>query len=338
MKLWRILPDFITNRGIHKDMSKEAHLMSVVLWPVRAIPQTLRRIRFGMDNLEWFLPPPEDVKEELIELPERGVRGIWLHTAPKGVEDPPVLFWVFGGAFFAGDIKGNRGFAARYARQLGADAFVMDYRLLPEARINEAFLDGTRAYEYVLTRKAPHKIMCGGISAGAGLLANALQCAASTDPKVRKWAFYGTDPTPQPAGAMLIGPFVDFTVPESNEAAIVKNSATDFIVTQRIIELCAPLLMGGEGSQERLRGLSPLYKDCSGLCPMHISYSLREATTDMSHAFAEKLKAAGNDVDIHTTPYLGHVYQVMMNFLPEALEAEAAAVKFMRKHLKVNSK
>jgi len=334
VKLWSRLPEVITHRGINKNMSIEAHLISIFMWPARILPLTVRRMRFGMANLAWLIPPDLDgVMEELIELPERGVRGIWLHTAPKEVEDPPVFFWIFGGAFFAGDIEGNRGFAAHYARQLGADAFVVDYRLLPENRIADAFRDGARAYEYVLSRKSPNKIIVGGISAGAGVLVNALQCARSTDPKLRKWAFYGADPTPQPAGAMLIGPFVDFTIPATNESAMVKNSYTDFIVTQRVLELCAPLFMSGEGSQERLRGLSPLYKDLSGLCPIHVSYSLREATTDMCAELVKRLKAAGNEVDTFTTPYLGHVFQVLLSFLPEAVEAENAAVRFMRKCL-----
>jgi len=335
VKLWSRLPGFIAHRGINKNMSTEAHLLSVFMWPARLFPMTLRRMRFGMSNLDWFIPPDLDgVEEELIELPERGVRGIWLHTAPKEVKDPPVFFWVFGGAFFAGDIEGNRGFAARYARQLGADAFVVDYRLLPENQIAEAFRDGTRAYEYVLSRKSPDKIMVGGISAGAGLLVNALQCAQSTDPELRKWAFHGTDPTPQPAGAMLIGPYVDFAIPTSNEAALPRHAATDFIVTQRVLELCAPLFLKGEGSQERLHGLSPLHKDLSGLCPMHVSYSLREATTDMCNELVKKLQVAGNEVDVFTTPYLGHVFQILLSFVPEALEAETAAVCFMRKYLK----
>lgn len=335
VKVWSCLPHNIAHRGINKDLSIEAHAMSLVMWPARIFPMTLRRMRFGMANLDWYIPPDlAGVKQELVELPDRGVRGIWLHTAPKDVEDPPVFFWVFGGAFFAGDIEGNRGYAARYARQLGADAFVVDYRLLPEHTIAEAFRDGTRAYEYVLSRKSPEKIMVAGISAGAGLLINALQCARSKDPAVRKWAFHGSDPTPQPAGAMLIGPYVDFTIPTTGDAALAKNSATDFIVTQRVLEMAAPLLMKGEGTQERLRGLSPLYKDLSGLCPVHVNYALREATTDMCDQLVAKLKAAGNEVDTFTTPYLGHVFQVFLSFLPEAQEAEKAAVSWMRKHLK----
>merc|ERR1712232_104764 len=118
-----------------------------------------------------------------------------------------------------------------------------------------------------------------------------------------------------------------------NESSMVKNTATDFIVTQRVLELCAPMFLTGEGSQERLRGLSPLYRDLSGLCPIHVNYSLREATTDMCNDLVKKLEAAGNDVDTFTTPHLGHVFQILLSFLPEALEAERAAVSFMRKNL-----
>jgi len=334
IKLCSRLPVFITHRGINTNMSIEAHLMSVFMWPSRVFPMTLRRVRFGMSNLDWLIPPALDgAKEELIELPERGVRGIWLHTAPTGVKDPPVFVWVFGGAFFAGDMEGNRGIAAHYARQLGADAFVVHYRLLPENRMAEALRDGARAYEYVLSRKSPDKIIVGGVSAGGGLLLNALQCARSTDPEIRKWAFHGTDPTPQPAAAMLIAPYVDFTIPVTPAASLLKNAATDLVVTQRVLELAAPMFLSGEGSQERLRGLSPLYRDLSGLCPIHVSYSLREALTDMCSDLVKKLQAEGNEVDTFTTPYLGHVFQVLSSFLPEAMEAEKSAVCFMRKYL-----
>jgi len=321
VKIWSWLPHSIAHRGMNKEMSIESHLLSLLMWPSRLFPATLRRVRFGMASLDWLIPPNlPGVEQELVELPDRGVRGIWLHTAPKEVEDPPVFMWVFGGAFVAGDIEGNIGFAARYARQLGADAFVVDYRLLPENRIAEAFRDGTRAYEYVLSRKSPEKIIVGGISAGAGLLVNALQCARSSDPKLRSWAFQDAEPTPQPAAAMLIGPFVDFSIPASNKSAIVKNCATDLIVTQRVGEMFAPILLSGEGTQERLRGLSPLHKDLSGLCPIHVSYSLHEATADMCDDLVAKLEAAGNDVDTFTVPYLGHVFQVLTSFLPEALQ------------------
>jgi len=329
--LWAFLPDSLKLRGLGDELSTEAHVMSVLMWPSRLIPMTTRRIRFGMSSLPWINPPCPGIKEEVISVPEAGVKGLWLHTAPSDVEDPPVFMWIFGGAFFAGDCHGNRGLATRYAKAIGADVFLVDYRLLPEHTLEEGMLDGCRAYEWLCTQKAASKIFTGGISAGAGVLLRALQAAASTDPDERSWAFHGTGPTPQPAAALLLGPFTDFTIPDRH-GSLSRNSAIDWMVTQQILRYGSSHYVAcAKGKQSYLREQSPLYKPVQGLCPMHISYSLHEAVTDQCNELVSHLQAAGNDVETYKVKYLGHVFQALPDFLPEAREAELAATSWLQR-------
>merc|ERR1712232_1322483 len=73
-------------------------------------------------------------------------------------------------------------------------------------------------------------------------------------------------------------------------------------------------------------------KSMEGLCPMLISYSLHEAVTDQCDALVARLKAAGNDVETYTAKYLGHVFQAMTDFLPEARQAQLATKVWLQQH------
>merc|ERR1711902_170095 len=108
------------------------------------------RVRYSMRMLKFLVPSPDGIKQEVIDLPE-GAKGLWLHTAPKDVKDPPVFMWVFGGACFGGEVYGNRGIGHRFAKAIGADVFLADYRLLPEAEIQDGMQHICRAYEWLLT-------------------------------------------------------------------------------------------------------------------------------------------------------------------------------------------
>merc|ERR1719469_247459 len=123
-------------------------------------------------------------------------------------------------------------------------------------------------------------------------------------------------------GAVLLGPFVDFTIP-SKSASLSKNACMDWMVNQGVISFCGPIFAEKAGcSQSALKAISPLFGNLEGLCPMYISYSLHEGVTDMCQELVLRLRAAGNETETFTTPYLGHVFQAFSCFLPESQKAE----------------
>jgi len=333
---FRLLPSCISRCGPGEEMSTEGHLLTALMWPARLSPLSIAAMRFGLKSCGWCNLATSDLKEEPISVPELGVEGVWIHTAPSDVEDPPVFVFFYGGAFVGGEVSSYRGIAARYAQRMGGDAFVPSYRLLPEHTIQDALLDGARAYEWLLSRKAASKIVLFGVSAGSGVLMNTLLVAKSTDPEERSKFFHGTGPTPQPAAAVHVGPLVDFTMPVTG-SSLINNTSIDIIVTQRTLEACMPVILETSGPMKELEKMSPLHRDLSGLCPQFVSYSLHEACTDMCAEFVKRLGAAGNNVGTFTVPYMGHVFQMFPAFLPEAQRHELAAISWIQQIMSATS-
>jgi len=63
------------------------------------------------------------------------------------------LFWVYGGAYLAGDAEGNLSIANEFLVDCGLDeAFLPSYRLAPEAGIDDVLWDICWSYRYLLRR------------------------------------------------------------------------------------------------------------------------------------------------------------------------------------------
>jgi acetyl esterase/lipase len=80
-----------------------------------------------------------------------------------------VVFWIFGGAFLAGDIEGNMGCAEKIATQCDADAvFLANYRLAPEYNLQDAYDDVYHSYHKLISTYcvSPTNIIVYGISSG----------------------------------------------------------------------------------------------------------------------------------------------------------------------------
>lgn len=326
-RLWvgalRCLPARVAKRGLSDSLSLEAHALSALLWWSRILPLTLRRMRFGLTTLGFAYLPAPGRREDCVDLPELGVRGIYLHSAPSSVEDPPVLLWFFGGAFFAGACADNRGLAERYAARLGCDVFLADYRVCPEHTVEDAYRDGCRAYEWLLSKKAPEKIVLFGVSSGGGICLRVLQLAGAAEAERRRF-FRSAEPLPQPAGAALLGPFVNYTAGHDVDPqnSLMRHQEMDLIVTQRVFEFIHPQLADACGGEDGKRALSPLFHDVGGLCPILVSYSAHEVCTDDNRQLVEKLRTAGTEVERSERPYLCHAFQTLAAFLPEAAEEE----------------
>merc|ERR1719362_2191931 len=231
---------------------------------------TIRRFRSAMHMLSFLHLPPQCLREEAVELPEQGVRGIYMRCGTATVEDPPVILYFFPGAFFGGGFKENRGFVGRYCEELQCDAFLADYRLCPEHTIQDAYEDGCRAYEWLLTRKAPEKIIVMGVSSGGGLGLRVLQMAATMDQS----SCFRRHPVPQPAAAVLLGPFLNYCPGPNRDLdhSFNRNTEVDLIVTQRVFDFVHPMLAAACGGEDKKEAMSPLFNSIDGLCPILVSY------------------------------------------------------------------
>jgi len=193
--------------------------------------------------------------------------------------------------------------------------------------VTDIIKDGCRAYEWLLTRTDASNILCLGISSGGGAVVRTLQLALASAEERR--GYYITDKKlPMPAGAVLCSPFVDYT--EKGLEGMRENCQYDLIVSQSILEWAFPNGHCLGGDDEQRVWLSPLYQSMEGLCPLFVSTSTHEACWNEDSKLAELGKKAGVEVHLQNKPYQCHVYQIMAAFTPEAVEAEAEIVAWMK--------
>mmetsp|Transcript_76746 Transcript_76746/g.121216 ORF Transcript_76746/g.121216 Transcript_76746/m.121216 type:complete len:437 (-) Transcript_76746:216-1526(-) len=333
-KLWltlhRKFPKSL-RRGISDTLSIEAHALSNAMWWVRLFPCPVFCARFSLSQLNVNYPPTEDKNTQWIDsVHTSGLRSAYIRLTPPSETSPRVLCWVFGGAFISGDVDGNRGLAERYGRMLGCDAFLVDMRLCPESSVQDPILDLYRGYEWLLQQVPPENIIMLGISSGGGACVRMLQLAASDD-ATRKEYFGDRTPAlpslPQPAGAILLGPFVDYT---QVTGSMEKNAAVDLVVSPGVLETILPMQAQLIGGMDKLRLCSPVYQSMKGLCPLFISVSEHECLIDEDTQLARSACAAGVDVVLSTKPYMCHVYQLLACFLPEARDEEARICEWVK--------
>jgi len=322
----KVLPGVLVRRGMVDELSIEAHALGNILYWVRLIPVTKRRMRFSLNQLDSSCPPSLTLKREAIDLPARGVRGVYLHT---GGENAGVIYWIFGGAFVGGSIKGSMGFAEQYGRRTGCDVFMIDMRLYPENGIQDAIIDACRGYEWLLTRTPAKKVLVYGLSSGGGIGLKLLQLAASTED--RATFFHApSQKTPQPAGAILCGAWIRYTTPTYS---MKEFTVVDWVVTQRVFEFIYPKLGDMCGGDELRSKVSPICNEMHGLCPLYISVSKHEVCVDENHELVQKAKKANVEVEWDEVPYMPHAFQWCTAFLPEAREADNRIVQWMLRKL-----
>ncbi|KAI0650222.1 alpha/beta-hydrolase [Trametes meyenii] len=144
-----------------------------------------------------------------------------------------VMLYVHGGAFFWGSINTHRYQVIRYARKMHGRAFTVNYRKAPQYPWPCPLQDVLAAYFYLTSpppgavHKAvpPSKLVFAGDSAGASLCLAALTVLRDLG-------------IPQPAGAVLISPWVDLT---HSFPSVMSNTATDIIPPHGFIHKASTL-------------------------------------------------------------------------------------------------
>lgn len=174
-----------------------------------------------------------------------------------------VIFWIYGGgesnwffctqhanifdlltvafpAYLAGDSEGNLGIAEKMGMMCGddpttegemRDIFIPDYRLVPEYHLDDAIHDITLAYEWLVCERGirPENVVLLGISSGGGLAVLLMQALAESCRRAKKIETTASVCDLMPAGAVLVGPFVDYTEPKGSMKEYIKH---DLIVNQ----------------------------------------------------------------------------------------------------------
>ena len=227
-----------------------------------------------------------------------------------------VLLWVHGGGFSNGSPKTHRAFASHLSEATGAAVLLPDYRLAPESPFPAAIADVTAVYQWLIAQgREAEMIMMGGDSAGANLAVESLISLQATG-------------QPLPAAVVLTSPWLDLT--QSGET-ITTNAEAEPSTTRESLDAAAQLYAGGKDASDPL--ISPLFAELHDLPPMFIQVGGDELLLSDSTRFAERLEAAGCEVELEVWPEMWHTWHGWMQTLPEARRAMEAIGQYVKQRL-----
>ncbi len=263
--------------------------------------------------VERFVPNPPS-GTETVAIDAGGVPAVRVSTRASRA-DRHVLF-LHGGGFVTGSSSLYRHLTWRLADAARGNLLSVDYRLAPDHPFPAALDDAVAAYRWLLANGAdPLHVAVIGDSAG-GNLAFAMLLKAR-DEGLRL-----------PAAAVGLSPWLDLTL---ESPSLKRNAKAD------------PMLNADEAPKlvryylndldPRLPYASPLHGDPAGLPPTLIQVGSDEMLHDEAVRMAEKLRAAGREVELEIWPRMPHVWHLFASILPEARQAIARIGSFLQRRL-----
>jgi len=274
--------------------------------PIEVVRQRFKR-------MELLVPrPPLGTKTRNFSLNGLPARTITVRKARPGTE---VLF-LHGGAYSVGSFRNYGHFTWRLGKAARARVLALDYRMAPEHPYPAALNDALAAYCWLLDQGArPDRILLAGDSAGGGLTLALLL-------KLRD------EGVPLPAGAVALSPWTDLA---TTGASLHTKADTDPMLVASEIPHHAAMYLGGADPRDPYA--SPLYGDPRGLPPTLIQAGGDEVLLDDAVRMAEKMQAAGCDVELQVSPRMPHVFQLLATVMPEAQAAVVEIARFARRVL-----
>jgi acetyl esterase/lipase len=154
-----------------------------------------------------------------------------------------------------------------------------------------------------------------GDSAGGGLVLATLH-------KLRD------DGDPLPAAAVVLSPWTDLAL---TGASLNTNAAADPMLNVAILPGLANYYLAGADPMHPY--VSPLYGDATGLPPILIHVGSDEILHDDAVRMADKLRAAGREIEIEVWPRMPHAWHLFARLVPEARDAIAKVGSFLQARL-----
>lgn len=221
---------------------------------------------------------------------------------PKGGSSGTIVYF-HGGGFMTGSVETERGPASQNAIASNCETFSVEYRLAPKHPYPAALDDAVAAYRAVIARGAdPTTTIFFGGSAGACLALAALL-------QIRELGL------PQPAGAVLLWPYADFTF--SGES-IQRNAEVDMLPVRDLAHVWGPAYCGEANPEDPL--VSPAFADLSGLPPLLIIAGGAESLLSCAERIAGNARRAGIETQFTVYPHKVHGWLILSS-LPASIDA-----------------
>ena len=235
-------------------------------------------------------------------------QGNWYY--PKTQKTDMTLLYLHGGGYtFQGAIA--KRFAEMLAHHTGASVFTPDYRLTPEHSHPAQAEDALIAWQYLIAKTDPSKIVVIGDSAGGHMSLMLLQTLKSLD-------------LAQPALCIGLSPWTD--IGESGQS-MHENDQYDLVQSWMALRFGKWLDPKGEYGRA---ALSPVTHDFTDLAPIYLQAGGREVLFDMITEFAETQRANGADITLDIWPDMPHDFQAFDSLKTSSTEALAKIAKAVK--------
>ncbi|CAN5311192.1 alpha/beta hydrolase [soil metagenome] len=305
---------------VGEKASWQLKIFKMVFWLIRLftgkrMPDVIRMRREMDFGARTFLRRPDQVSYQPINMGGLPAERI----TPDGARHDKILYYLHGGAYALCSLNTHRRMVALLAKEAGATAYAIEYRMAPEHIFPAALIDAVKGYEWLLGQGfKPEDIIIAGDSAGGGL-------SVSTMLKLRE------EGTPLPAAAVLLSPWADL---EGSGESNKRPQRRDSVLHNEGLTWHGKLYAGDNDLRNPF--ISPIYADCSHLPPMMIQVGQLELIYNDSTRMAENVSAAGVDVELVEWGHTFHVWQIYDFMLPEARQSIKEIGAYMRKHLGLN--
>jgi monoterpene epsilon-lactone hydrolase len=241
-----------------------------------------------------------------------GIGGWWCR--PENVGAHSAVLYLHGGAYVVGSAAAYRHFVAQIAARAGTSVFIADYGLAPERPFPAAFDDAKATYRGLVAAGFT-KIGLVGDSAGGGLalaLLSDLINAASVEP----------------AAVVVMSPWIDLAL---TGESMTSRAKADPLLSRATLQAAAQLYLAHQDPNDpRISALSAEL----GIFPLiQIHTGEDEVLLDDSRRYAERVKAAGGNVQLHIWQGMVHVFPANLALLRAAKEALDLLGNFLRSRL-----
>ena len=243
-----------------------------------------------------------------------------LYAAGQGtlpVPALPALLYLHGGGFTIGGIGTHDVLCRELARRSGCAVVSLDYRLAPEHRFPTAHDDAWDALAWLHAHGAVRgidtgRLAIGGDSAGGTLAAAcALQARDAGLPLALQLLFYpGCAPR--------------------QDTPSHRRFADDPLIDATQIDWFFNHYLRTDADRDDWRFAPLLAPDVDGVAPAWLGLAECDPRVDEGLAYADRLRAAGVQVDLELWHGVTHEFIKMGRAIPEARQAHAAAAAALR--------
>ena len=267
----------------------------------------LDAIRAALEELHGKFTPPADVA--VAPVIAGGVPA--LRVTPEGASSSACVLCLHGGGHVAGSAFGYRHLAGAIATAARAPALVIDYRLAPEHPYPASVQDAVNAYLWLRdTGGDQTSIVVAGDSAAGGLVMSLLLALRERG-------------LPQPAGAVLMCPWVDLTGRTQRPP-----QDSSLVFSPEMAHRLAQAYLAGQPADDPL--LDPLHTPLTGLPPLLIHAASGDAVLQEAQLLAQHANQCGVKAGITVYPVPTHDFHIFWSFLPEARAAIDEIGRFVR--------